>query len=97
MIEFNRTHSCWPSLNEGLMEEDNVSTEANVEIEEDGDKEHDDLSELDYYKGGNGLVKGFNQKCVICLERDSDYVFRQCRHQCVFVRTVIKLKVMLIY
>ena len=65
------------------MEEDDVSIEANVEIEEDGDKEHDDLSELDYYKGGNGLVKGFNQKCVICLERDSDCVFRQCRHQCV--------------
>ena len=76
MIECNMIHSCWPSLEEGFMEED-------VVIEEDGDEEDDDLSELDYCKGSNGLVKFFSQKCVVCLERDSDYVFKQCGHQCV--------------
>ena len=29
------------------------------------------------------MVKIFNQKCVICLERDSDYAFRQCGRQCI--------------
>ena len=29
------------------------------------------------------MVKIFIQKCVICLERDSDYAFRQSGHQCV--------------
>ena len=55
MIECNRIHSCWPSLEGGLMEEDDVLIEANVDIEEDGDEEDDDLSELDYCKGAMGL------------------------------------------
>ena len=29
------------------------------------------------------MVKIFNQKCVICLESDSDYALRQCGHQCI--------------
>ena len=28
------------------------------------------------------MVKIFNQKCVICYEKDSVYSFRQCGHQC---------------
>ena len=28
------------------------------------------------------MVKIFNQKCVICYERDSVYAFRLCGHQC---------------
>ena len=23
------------------------------------------------------------EKCVICLERNSDYLFKQCGHQCI--------------
>ena len=30
------------------------------------------------------MVKLFNQRCVICLERDSAYAFRQCGHQCIY-------------
>ena len=29
------------------------------------------------------MLKVFNQKCVIWLERDSDYAFRQCVNQCI--------------
>ena len=28
-------------------------------------------------------LKIFNQKCVICLEGDSDYAFSQCGHQAI--------------
>ena len=28
-------------------------------------------------------LKFFVQKCVICLERVSNYAFRQCDHQCI--------------
>ena len=34
-----------------------------------------------YPNGKNDMVKVFNQKCVICLERDSIYEFRQRGHQ----------------
>ena len=30
------------------------------------------------------MVKIISQKCVICLERDSDFAFRQFGHQCIF-------------
>ena len=29
------------------------------------------------------MVKIFNQTCVICYERDSDYAFKKCAHQCI--------------
>ena len=29
------------------------------------------------------MVKIFSQKCVLCLEKDTDYAFRQCGHQCI--------------
>ena len=47
------------------------------EVEEDGD-----LTETSYTNGNNEVFKIFNQKRVICLERDSIYAFRQCGHQC---------------
>ena len=35
------------------------------------------------YRNGNiEIVKIFSQKCGICLEKDSIYVFCQCGHQC---------------
>ena len=42
-----------------------------------------DIPELEYTDGSNRFVKIFNQKCVICLERDSDYIFKKCGHQCI--------------
>ena len=47
------------------------------------DEENEDLIETNYCNGNNEVVKIFNQKCVICLERDSSYAFRQCGHQCI--------------
>ena len=41
------------------------------------------LIQPSYTNGNNKVVKVFNQKCVICLERDSIYAFRQCGHQCI--------------
>ena len=34
------------------------------------------------FNGTNEMVKIFNQKCVICLENDSVYAFRNCGHLC---------------
>ena len=68
-------HTFWPGHGENIENEDGISG-VEVEIEEDGD-----LIETSYTNGNNEVVKNFNQKCVICLERDSDYVFRQCGHQ----------------
>ena len=52
-------------------------------VEEDIVEEDENLIEPDYCNGNNEVVKIFNQKCVICLERDSIYAFRQCGHQCI--------------
>ena len=46
-------------------------------------EEVEDLIESNCCKGVNEVVKVFNQKCVICFEKDSDYAFRQCGHQCI--------------
>ena len=42
----------------------------------------DIIYELKYTVGSNKIVKIFYQKRVFCLERDSDYIFKQCGHQC---------------
>ena len=54
-------------------------------VEEDYDEEDENLFETPYLNGNNEVVKIFNQKCVICLERDSVYAFRQCGYQCICV------------
>ena len=50
---------------------------------EDENVENEGLIETQYFDGNNEVVKIFNQKCVICLERDSIYALRQCGHQCI--------------
>ena len=74
-IEANRTHSSWPGMECGFMEEI-------VEDEEDVE-EVVDIQELEYTDGSNEVVNFFNQKCVICLERDREYRLIQCGHQCI--------------
>ena len=51
--------------------------------DEEDDEEDVNLQELEYTDGSNEVVKIFNQKCVICIERDSDYIFKQCGRQCI--------------
>ena len=75
LIECNRIHSSWLSMESGDMEEIDENEE---DVEEDVN-----IDELGYTDGSNEVVKIFNQICVICLEPDSDYFFKQCGHQCI--------------
>ena len=71
-IECSLIHSYW--LNR---EDDDV-------VEEDIFEQEENLIEtLPYLNGDNEVVKIFNEKCVICLDRDSIYAFRECGHQCI--------------
>ena len=78
-LEYSLIHTCWPGHGE---DEGDISDVENLvaEHEVDGDE---DLTETRYLNGNNEVVKFFNQKCVICYERDSIYAFRQCGHQCI--------------
>ena len=70
-LERSLIHTFWPCVGEDISDE------------EDENEEDDDLIETQYFNGNNEVVKIFNQKSVICLERDSDYAFRLCGHQCI--------------
>ena len=76
----NTSHNSWPGIECGFMEEIVVDEEV-VEDEEDV-QEDVNIHELEYTDGSNKVVKIFNQKCVICFERDSEYIFKQCGHEC---------------
>ena len=80
LLECEKTHSSWLSMESGDMEEI-VGDEGDVEDEENVENDGN-IHELDYIDGSNEVVKVFNQKCVLCLERDSDYIFKLCGHQC---------------
>ena len=73
-LENELIHTFWPDHRDG-----------DGEVEDDSDvvEENEDLIETIYTNGNNEMVKIFNQKCVICLESDSDYALRQCGHQCI--------------
>ena len=75
LLKCNRIHSSCPVVECGFMEE-------TVEDEE-GVEEDVNIHELEYTDGSNEVVKIFNQKCVICLERDGDYIFKKSGHQCI--------------
>ena len=66
-IDHSLIHTFWP----GYGEDQNENVEDVI------------LIEPSYTNGNNEVVKIFNQKCVICFERDSIYEFRQCGHQCI--------------
>ena len=70
-LEHTQIHTCWPGFGEHEHEE------------KEDDEENEDLFETRYCSGNNEVVQIFNQKWVICLEKDSIYAFRQCCHQCI--------------
>ena len=73
-LERSLIHTCWSGHGEDQDQDQN----------EDEDEDEDVVMiETNYCNGSNEVVKIFIQKCVICLERDSDYAFRQCGHQCI--------------
>ena len=76
-LERSLIHAFWPGHGEGMEIEDDFS-DVEDEVEGDGD-----LIETSYTNGNNEEEKFLNQKCVICLERDSDHAFRQGGHQCI--------------
>ena len=76
-LEHSPIHTCWPGHGEGEENDDDSSDVENA-VQRDGD-----LIETQFLNGNNEVVKNFNQKCVICLERYSDYAFRQCVRQCI--------------
>ena len=78
-LEYSLIHTCWPGHGEDIEDEDDDL----VEEGEDNIQEDVNIHELEYTDGSNKIVKVFNQKCVICLERDSGYIFKQCGHQCI--------------
>ena len=77
-LEHSLIHTCWPGHGE---DEYDISDVENT-IAEDENEQDEDLIKTQYTNGSNEVAKTFNQKCVICLERDSIYAFRQCRHKC---------------
>ena len=68
-LDHSLIHTLWPDLGEYQDQNENIEDEI--------------LIEPSYTNGNNDVVKIFNQKCVICFERDSVYAFRQCGHQCI--------------
>ena len=75
-LERSLIHTFWPDVGEDIEDEDDISDV------EDEVEEHGDLIETQYLNGNNEVVKIFNQKCVICYERDGVNAFRQSGHQC---------------
>ena len=81
-LEHTLIHTCWPSHIENGDDEDEISDIENA-VAEDENEEDEDLIETKYLNGNNERVKIHNQKCVICLEKESIYAFTQCGHQCI--------------
>ena len=77
-LENELIHTSWPGHRDG---DGRVEDDSDVEDVVEG---NEDLIETIYANGTNEVVKIFIQKCVICLERNSDYAFTQCGHQCLF-------------
>ena len=60
---------------------DDVEDDVLVEEDEDIEIIEYEEDEIRYYNGTNEVLKIFNQKCIICLENDSDYACSQCGNQ----------------
>ena len=73
-LEQSQIHTFYPH------DEEDEENENGDLVEED--EENEKLIGTKYTNGNNEVVKIFNQKCVICYERDSVFAFRQCGHQC---------------
>ena len=77
-LERSLIDTFWPGHGENIENDDDL-----IEEGEDNNQEDINIHELEYTNGSNEIVKIFIQKCIICLERDSEYIFKQCGHQCI--------------
>ena len=75
-LQHTRIHTCWPRDDD----EEDTEGEYDVLVAKDEDEV---LVETSYCNGEKEVVKNFNQKCVICYERDSVSAFKQRGHKCV--------------
>ena len=91
-LERSLIHTCWLDHGEDIENED-VDL---IEEKEDNNQADGNIHELEYTDGSNEIVKFFNQKCVICLERIV-IIFLNNVVISVFVNNVIKTKVILIF
>ena len=76
MLEYSEIQTFYPHNDENEENEDGDLVEK--------DEENEDLIEANFTNGNNEVIKIFNQKYVLCLERDGVYAFRQCGHQCIY-------------
>ena len=92
LLGCNQIHSSWPGEKRGSMEE-SVENEQDVEehVEQDVN-----IHELEYNDGSNEVVKVFNQNVLYTLNGIAIINFESVVNS-VFVRKVIKIKVILIY
>ena len=77
-LERSLIHTLYSGHGEDIESDDEL-----IEENEDNIQEDINIHELEYTNGDNKIVKVFNQKCVICFERDSEYIFKQCGHLCI--------------
>ena len=75
MLEHSEIHTFYPHNEENEEDENGDLVEEDEEVE--------DLIETNFSNGNNEVLKIFNQKCVLCNEKDSAYAFIQCGHQCI--------------
>ena len=75
MLERSQFHTFYPHDEEDEENEDDDLVEV--------DEEDEDLIDTNYTDGNIEVVKLFNQKCVLCYERDRVYALRRCGHQCI--------------
>ena len=61
------------------------------------DEENEDLIETNYCNGTNEVVKIFNQRCVLCYEKDSVFMPLDNVVTNAFVNNVIRIEEILIY
>ena len=77
-LERSLIHTLYSGHGEDIESDDKL-----IEENEDNIQEDINIHELEYNNRDNKIVKVFNQKCVICFEGDSEYIFKQCGHQCI--------------
>ena len=77
-LERSLIHTFYSGHGEDIENDDDL-----IEENEDNIQEDINIHELENTNGNNKIVKVFNQKCVICFEGDSEYIFKQCGHQCI--------------
>ena len=90
-LERSLIHTFWPGVGEDIENEDDDLIEEDVLVEEDGE-----LIEIAYLNGNNEVVKIFNQSVLYVMKKIVFMLLGSVVIN-VFLKNVIKIKVILIY